>query len=186
MNIISTKLSSRIVLPLVLLGILIPEIGLFLFILIGLFLIKVHFSNQSKKYEILLGKVIEINERKSKSRDSNGYYHETTYYIPTFEYNYKEKPYRVEHNIQMNIQGKCLFKIDENVELRVNIDFPNEAVLNSHSSVNLLLYAGFSFIGIGITMMIIFSKVGLINISSIGHRLFMGIEFIYYLISKIF
>ena len=162
----------------------VPEILSLIFFLTGCFLIVAHFLNKKHKYELISGTVVEIKERTSNGRSASGHM-QGTYYTPIFEYVYKGKSYKVPHHTNTNIQGQCLFSIGQKIELRVYKKFPEKAVLNSHFSVNILLYGGFAFIIINgiITGMLL--KGGKINFYSIGERIQTVFLFFYNIIEKL-
>lgn len=162
-----------------------PELLFLFFFLTGFCLIIAHFLNKKHKYELISGIVIEIDEHLSKGRSASGSYQEVRYYTPIFQYIYKGKVYKIPHRINANIQNNCLFSIGQNIELRVYNKFPEKAVLNSHFSVNILLYGGLTFIiGTGIIMGMLL-KGGKLNFYSLGERIQSVFLFFFNIIERI-
>ncbi len=160
------KFLIKTVIPVLLVGIFVPEFIFLIFYTIGIFLIGKYFCDKNKIYEIIFGTVTEIREIKRRSTGSN---YKNTCYAPIFEYTYDGQSYMIQHPVYTGIPDS--YSIGQKVELKIYPDTPNQAILNSYFSVNMLLYGGLGFIIIPGIIMWMFIKGGIINFYSLGEKI---------------
>lgn len=106
--------------------------------------IKTYQFNRKLDYVIVHGKVVELE----KSTQKRGKKTSVTY-TPIFEYYYNGQTRRARHIISSSRLNKKLevvpgtkYEVGDEVELRVYIDTPDYAVVNTNSSVKFSLYMG--------------------------------------------
>ena len=106
--------------------------------------LKSYSFNRKLDYIIVRGKVAEYEKSMKKGRRGTN-----IVYTPIFEYYYDGQTRRARHIISSSKFNKKLevvpgskFEVGEEVELRVYVDAPDYAVVNTNSSVKFSLYMG--------------------------------------------
>lgn len=106
--------------------------------------LKTYMFNRKLDYVIVHGKVVEYEKAMKKDRKGTN-----IVYTPIFEYYYDGQTRRAKHIISSSKFNKKLevvpgtkYEVGDEVELRVYIDAPDYAVVNTNSSVKFSLYMG--------------------------------------------
>ncbi|HIF9083704.1 TPA: hypothetical protein ACX6PR_003056 [Photobacterium damselae] len=174
------KFLIKTVIPFIFIGMYIPEVFFFIFFMAAVFLIIKYFQSRNRDYTLVQGSVVAIKENISKDMDGK-----KVHYAPVFAYDYEGKSYIVEHPVNINVQGRSLFTVGQKVDLRVYQDAPDQAMLNSHFTTHILLYAGLGFFIVPGIIMAAFIKGGLVNFYTLGDRIQAIFVFIYNIIEKL-
>ncbi|MDE6469524.1 MAG: DUF3592 domain-containing protein [Eubacterium sp.] len=148
------------------------ELLLFAILIIGLglYMICTYIVNSKKQYIIVHGKIIDFKEH----RNQNGNKGFTT----VFEYYYQGMTYTAEHNINLakymknsriekgtpkiyytkniSIVPNSKYKIGDSIDVRVYTDNPENAIINTKSSVLLPLITGLISLTIGAVVLIVY------------------------------
>ena len=106
--------------------------------------LKTYLFNRKLDYVIVHGKVVE-HEKSTEKRGGKT----SITYTPIFEYYYNGQTHRARHIISSSRFNKKLeivpgskYEVGDEVELRVYVNAPDYAVVNTSSSVNFSLYMG--------------------------------------------
>ena len=106
--------------------------------------LKTYLFNRKLDYVIVRGKVVEYEKSIKKRRKGT-----SIVYTPIFEYYYDGQIRRAKHIISSSKFNKKLevvpgskFEVGDEVELRVYVNAPDYAVVNTNSSVKFSLYMG--------------------------------------------
>ncbi|MBQ8603798.1 MAG: DUF3592 domain-containing protein [Oscillospiraceae bacterium] len=106
--------------------------------------LKTYLFNRKLDYVIVQGKVVELE----KSTQKRGKKTSITY-TPIFEYYYNGQTRRARHiisssrfNKKLEVVPSSKYEVGDEVELRVYVNAPDYAVVNTNSSVKFSLYMG--------------------------------------------
>lgn len=106
--------------------------------------LKTYLFNRKLDYIIVPGKVVQHE----KSTEKSGKQTSITY-TPIFEYCYNGQTYRARHiisssrfNTKLEVVPGSKYEIGDEVELRVYVNAPDYAVINTNASVKFSLYMG--------------------------------------------
>lgn len=121
---------------------------------IGLTGVRQHFRDKKREYRLVYGKIIDQQRETRTSRGKS-----FVSFSPVFQYNFNGQTYQGNHIFSSAKYGKGLelspaskYEIGTEVELRVFLDDPSQAVINTEGSVKFPLTAGVAATCIGIVL----------------------------------
>lgn len=111
---------------------------------IGLTGVRQHLRNRNREYALVYGKIIDQQKETHTSRGKT-----FVEFTPIFEYFFNGRIYRGKHIISSSKYSKGLeivpaskYEVGTEVELRVFLDDPSQAVINSEGNVKFPLVMG--------------------------------------------
>lgn len=121
---------------------------------IGLSGVRQHLRNRNREYTLVYGKIIDQQREMHTSRGKT-----FVEFTPIFEYFFNGRTYQGKHIISSSKYGKGLelvpaskYEVGTEVELRVFLDDPSEAVINTESNVKFPLVMGVIATCVGVAL----------------------------------
>ncbi len=117
-------------------------------ILLGICLLIVYIRENTKKYSLVQGKIIEVLKHLGpRVGEYKGFTH-----TPIIEYQYKGNTYKTEHRISAPTPDST-YKVNDIVELRVYEDKPDKAIINSRRNILMPLICGVGSLILGVILL---------------------------------